>query len=93
MPQFTIRTTNSSLYTEGETEQPDAEAALAMGVRGAVMIAADEVFGGTKAVVVELQVEDADGAVVLRSAVSMSVAPLATGEQIRKAIPVGSNDR
>lgn len=79
MPSFTIRTRNSSYCTESVLpDLPDAEAAHAAAVRGALMIARDEVHAGRTAVAVEVIVEDDTGQPTRRSVVSISVAPLAT---------------
>jgi len=79
MPSFTIRTINSTYSAELELpDEPDAGAAHTTGIRGALMIARDEVHAGAAAVAVELIVEDQGGRVVRRSVVSVAVAPLLT---------------
>jgi len=77
MPTFTIHTINNTYATELEmSDQPHAEAAHAAGIRGALMIARDEVHAGKTAVAVEVIVEDHDARPVRRSVVSVSIAPL-----------------
>jgi len=79
MPNFTVRTINSTYSAQLELpNEPDADAAHTAGVRGALMIARDEVHAGRTAVAVELIVEDQGGRPVRRSVVSVSVAPLTT---------------
>jgi len=79
MPNFTVRTINSTYSAQLELpNEPDADAAHTAGVRGALMIARDEVHAGATAVAVELIVEDQGGRPVRRSVVSVSVAPLTT---------------
>lgn len=93
MTSFTIRTINSSYFTETQVDEPQAEDALATGVRGALMIAADEIYGGTAASVVEVAVDDAGGRLVSRSAVMVSVAPLAVRSAVNGPLPEGTDDR
>jgi hypothetical protein len=77
MPLFTIHTINNSYSTELEMpDQPHAEAAHAAGIRGALMIARDEVHAGRTAIAVEVIVKDHDARQVQRSVVSVSIAPL-----------------
>lgn len=77
MPDFTVRTVNSIFVSDAEVAQfATAEDALAWGVRGAVMIAADDIENGAKLAAIEVIVRDGGGVDVLRSAVSLAVAPL-----------------
>ena len=94
MATFTVRTINSTFSTEVEvTDQSRADDALAFGVRGALMIAADEIHGGTAASIVDVTVLDESGTLVRRSAVSVSVAPLAVGSVEQREMPAGIRNR
>ena len=80
MPRFTVVTIDSLFSTETRTaDLADADAALALGVRGAIMIAADEINGGFASATVEVVVEDEIRRQIRRSTVSISTASLATG--------------
>lgn len=78
MAKFIIRTINSVLHAEGATEQPRAEEAMMVGVKGAASIALEEVTKGGNAAAVEVSIENEAGELLLRSAVSVAVAPLTT---------------
>ena len=92
MAKFTIRTINSSFKAVTDIENtPDANAAHDEAVRGAIMIAADEIYGSVYAAAVEVIVEDHAGQRVRRSVVSISVGSLALdAERITSQQP--SND-
>jgi hypothetical protein len=90
MPSFTIHTVNSTYSTELTLpDEPNFDTAHAAGIRGALMIARDEVHAGSAAAAVEVIVEDHEGHQVRRSVVSVSVAPLVT-EPAR--LPVGDGN-
>ena len=57
------------------------------------MIAADEIHGGTAASIVDVTVLDESGTLVRRSAVSVSVAPLAVGSVEQREMPAGIRNR
>ena len=81
MPLLFIHARNSTLQFRDEGVHYDGpEAALASGVRSAVAIAAEEIAGGQRSAAVEVVIERADGAQVLRSVVAISVSPLITAE-------------
>ena len=52
------------------------EIALAIGIRGAVAIATDEIFEGERSAAVEISVEREDGTQLLRSVIALSVSVL-----------------
>lgn len=58
----------------------DAGGCTSEGLRGAVMIAADELQAGTPVSAVEVIVKDETGKQMLRSVLSLSVAPLALSD-------------
>ena len=60
---------NGSEYTKPED-------ALAAGVRSAAILVADEVGKGLASAAVEIRIEQEDGTTILRSIVSLSVAPV-----------------
>lgn len=92
MPDFTIRTINSLIATQASlTNLPDAADALEEAVQGALMIAGEEVRAGKAAVAVEAVVENLLGEQLLRSVVSISVAPLAVGHTTRR-FPTSADD-
>ena len=79
MPLLFIHARNSGLQFRDDGVHYDGpEAALASGVRGAMDIAAEEIAGGQRSAAVEVIIERADGAQVLRSVVAISVSPLIT---------------
>lgn len=81
MATFFVRTDNASFQTKTEiAEVTDAAAALAVGVRGAIFMAADDISRGEPTAAVVIGVEDGLGAELLRSAVMVSVAPLTVRE-------------
>lgn len=57
-------------------EYSSPEHALAAGVRDAAALAVDEIYKGKANVAVEMRVEQPDGTPLLRSVVSIVVAPL-----------------
>ena len=88
MPRFVIHTTNSSFasYDSGaDYDRP--EEAMAMGVRSALEIIADEVHEGKASTGVEIRVEQEDGTPVLRTVVALSVSSLLTGVPETKLVP------
>jgi len=77
MPLLFTHLTNlsfNSLDTGVEYEAP--EDALALGVHSAVMIAADEIRHAERTAAVEVCIKQADGTALLRSIVTIAVAPL-----------------
>ena len=77
MPKLFIHVTNQKFQSRDDGGEYDhAAAALALGVRGAVGIAAEEVVDGEPSAAVEISVETEDGTKVLRSIVVVSVSPL-----------------
>jgi hypothetical protein len=77
MPFLFIRLCNSHFGSVDEgAEYVSKEAAMSAGVRGAVAIAGDEVFGGERAAAVDICIEDQNGKTVLRSVVAILVSPL-----------------
>jgi len=88
MATFNIRMINSTFFTDVTVHnQPDADAALADAVRGALLIAADDVAGGAPAASVEIIVKDVAGQTLRRPAVSASAAALsAVPDQVRPPV-------
>lgn len=77
MPIFFISTTNATFRSSDEGADYDLpEAALAVGVQGAVAILLDEIQQGERNMAVEVSIEAEDGTQVLRSIVAISVASL-----------------
>ena len=77
MPRLFIHATNSKFQSLDEGADYDLpEAALALGVQGAVAILADEVRQGERNAAVEVSIEAEDGTQVLRSVVAISVSSL-----------------
>jgi len=77
MPTFTNRTVDSVYNAEASVSNMSKDDALSAGVRGAIMIAADEIRDGKASSVVEVILEDERGKRALRSTVMVSVASLA----------------
>lgn len=74
---FTISTVNSVYAAQTVvTHIGSAADALAFGIRGAVIIAADELEHGASACAIVVSVQDENQTELLRSAVSLSVSPL-----------------
>ena len=77
MPQFFIQATNSEFRSRDEGAEYDhPDVAMALGIRTAIAFIADEVNRGERSAAVEISVEGADGAQVLRSVVAVSVSPM-----------------
>lgn len=77
MPFLFIRICNSTFGTVDDgAEYGSNEDALAVGVRSAVSVAADEINGGERTAAVDVHVEDRSGDAVLRTVVAISVSPL-----------------
>lgn len=88
MPLLFIRATNSEFHSRDDGAEYDRpETALALGVQSAVAIAADEIDKGHCSAAIEVVVERDNGSPVLRSVVSISVAPLMTSEGVVVASP------
>lgn len=82
MPAFYILTDNSSYQTKTEvSEVSNPEEALALGVRGAIFMAHEDISRGEAAAAVEVAVEDGIGAELLRSVVAVSVSRLVVREE------------
>ena len=85
MPRFFIQVTNGEFHSRDDgSEYTGAGDALALGVRSAVDIAADEIARGERSAAVVISIEQGDGSQVLRSVVVVSVSPLkiATREEL-----------
>lgn len=77
MPFLFIRTCNSDFGgIDDGAEYGSPEDALAMGVRSAVGLAADEINAGERTAAVDVCIEDRSGQTVLRTVVAISVSPL-----------------
>ena len=77
MQQLFIHATNGQFQSHDEGAEYDRpEAALALGVRSAIAIIADEINGGERSAAVEVSIEGEDGTQLLRSVVAVSVSPL-----------------
>ena len=77
MPQLIIHATNGQFRFRDEGAEYDRpEAALALGIQGAIAIIADEVNGGERSAAVEISIEGEDGTQLLCSVVAVSVSPL-----------------
>ena len=77
MPQFFIQATNLTFRSRdqgGEYDHPDI--ALALGIRGAIALVADEIIKGERNAAVEVSIENMDGTQVLRSIVAVSVSAM-----------------
>ena len=84
MPLLFIHATNSMFESRDEGAEYDLpEVAMALGVRSAITILADEIHQGERNAAVEISIEAEDGTQVLRSVVAVSVSPLITrGESV-----------
>ncbi len=77
MQTLFIHARNSTFLSRDEGAEYDRpEAALRMGIQGAVAMIADEIDRGERSAAVEISVEQADGTQLLRSVVAVSVSPL-----------------
>ena len=77
MPQLFIHVTNGKFRSRDEgADYDDPTAALALGVRSAFAIAAEEVARGERSAAVDICIEQEDGTLVLRSVVAVSISPL-----------------
>ena len=77
MPQLFIHVTDGKFRSRDDGGEYDNPAtALALGVRSAVAIAAEEVARGERSSAVDICIEQKDGTLVLRSVVAVSVSPL-----------------
>ncbi len=77
MPQFFIQATNSEFRSRDEGAEYDHPGvAMASGIRGALALIADEINQGERSAAVEISIEGADGAQVLRSIVAVSISPM-----------------
>ena len=82
MPLFFIHARNSEFRARDNGAEFDTpEAALAMGVKSAIAMAADEIGHGHRSAAVEVNVEQEDGTCLLSSVVAISVSPLIVAEQ------------
>ena len=80
MPLLFIHATNADFRSRDDgTEYDGPEAALAIGVQSAVLMAADEIAQGRPSSAIEVSIEREDGSSILRSVVSISVSPLLAG--------------
>lgn len=77
MPKFYIHAINSVFRSRDEGSEYDKpEDALTMAIQSATAIAADEINSGKPSTAIEVRIEEADGTPLLRSVISLSVAPL-----------------
>lgn len=77
MPRFFIRALNAEFSSrDAGSDYDEPRQALDRGVEAAIAITADEILKGHSNASVEVTVELADGAPVLRSVVTLSVSPL-----------------
>ena len=77
MPMFTIETTNADFKAMADEVAFDGvDDALAVGIRGAVKMAGDEVVSGVTAASVLVSINDAAGSPVRRAIVSISVSSM-----------------
>ncbi len=77
MAQLFIHTTNGTFQSRDDGGEYDLPAvALALGVRSAVDIAAEEVVRGERSAAVEICIEEKNGTQVLRAVVAISVSHL-----------------
>ncbi|MFC3123453.1 hypothetical protein ACFOD4_00140 [Pseudoroseomonas globiformis] len=77
MPLLYIHARNATFHScdhGAEYEQP--EVALALGIRGAVAMLAEDIAQGVQSSAVEISVEVEDGTQLLRSVVAFSVASM-----------------
>lgn len=80
MPLFVIRARDSVFESRDEAvDYPHVQDALTAGIDGAIRIVSEEVLGGQTNAAVEICIEDAAGAVAMRSVVALSVSPLLVG--------------
>lgn len=80
-----IHATNSEFHSRDEGAEYDrVEAALALGVQGAVALVADGINHGERSAAVEVSIEGEDGTQLLRSVVAISVSPLMPAALPRK---------
>ena len=77
MPLLFIHAVNAEYQSrDNGSEYAQPEDALAIGVRSAAILVADEVGKGMPSAAVEVRIEQEDGTIRLRSVVSLSVAPV-----------------
>lgn len=88
MPLLFIHARNSEFCScDDGAEYDHPEAALALGVRSAIAIIADEVSRGERSAAVEISIASEDGTQVLSSVVALSVSPMiATLRPFRSAV-------
>ena len=80
MPFLFIHAINSDFHSRDEgAEYRQVQDALATGLQGAAALAADDLTKGKTSTSIEVRVEQADGTTLLRSVLSLSVAPLLVG--------------
>ncbi len=77
MPFLFVCARNTTVLSRDEGADYDRpEAALEVGIQGAVAMVADEIHRGLRSAAVEISIEQPDGTQVLRSVVAISVSPL-----------------
>lgn len=77
MSRFIIHVTNSEFTgQDSDLDYDRAEDALAAGVRSGVAIVTDEIIAGKASAAAEICIEAENGSFILRSVVTLSVAPL-----------------
>ena len=81
MPRLFIHVRNSEYRSRDEGGEYDsAQAALAVGVQSAVVMAGDEIGRGQRSAAVEVNIEADDGTRLLSTVVAISVSPLMAAE-------------
>lgn len=79
MPHLFIHAVNSEFFSrDSGADYARPEDALALGIQSAAAMAVDEFNSGKASTAIEVRVEEEDGTTLLRSVVSLSVAPLMT---------------
>ena len=77
MPRLFIHVRNSEYRSRDDGGEYDsAEAALAVGVQSAIVMAGEEIARGQRSAAVEVNVEGEDGTRLLSTVVAISVSPL-----------------
>lgn len=81
MPLYFIHAVNSEYECRDDgADYGSPELALFAGVQSAVGMVTDEIQGGSPNAAVQVSIESADGSLVRRSVVSLSVSPMFAGQ-------------
>jgi hypothetical protein len=89
MSALFIHVHNSKCHSRdegGEYESP--QAALAIGVRGAIAILSEEIIEGEISSAAEVSVRSANGLQILRSVVALSISPLLPEARSPVVVPI-----